>query len=133
LSLDVPSHNRSTAGQIMARPKGVTYIRRAFVVLAALLVAASIAWAAQTIEGKIMSVDRHGVTLHDGTKLMIPPYVKVQRDTLKKGVMVIATYVEQGGQKVVNSIEVHPEEESQRPHSPGTPKLPKNYPWPRPL
>jgi hypothetical protein len=108
-------------------------MRRALVVLAALLVAASIAWAAQTIEGKIMSVDRHGVTLHDGTKLMIPPYVKVQRDTLKKGVMVIATYVERGGQKVVNSIEVHPKKESQRPHSPGTPKLPKNYPWPRPL
>ena len=86
-------------------------MKRGFVVLA-LLVAASIAWADQTIEGEIMSVDRHGVTLHDGTKLMIPPYVEVQRDTLKEGVIVKATYEEKGGQKVVTSIMVQPEKES---------------------
>jgi len=110
-------------------------MKQAFVVLTTLLVAASIAWAAQTIEGKIMNVDPSGkmVTLYDGTNLMIPTDVKVKRDTLKKGVTVIATYVEQGGQKVVNSIELHPEEESQRPHSPEAPELPKNYPWPTPL
>jgi hypothetical protein len=96
----------------MARPKEVTYMRRAFVVLAAFLMAASIAWAAQTIEGKIMSVNRHGVTLHDGTTLMIPPDVKVQRDTLKEGVIVKATYEEKGGQKVVTSIAVQTEKES---------------------
>ncbi len=89
-------------------------MRQAFVFLAALLVAASVAWAAQTIGGKIMSVHPAGkmVTLYDGTKLMISPGVKVQRDTLKKGVLVIATYEEQSGQKVVTSIEVHREEES---------------------
>jgi Cu/Ag efflux protein CusF len=110
-------------------------MKRAFVVLSALLVAASVAWAAQTIEGKIMTVDPSGkmVTLHDGTILMIPPDVKVKHDALKNGVTVIAVYVEQGGQKVVNSIEVHPEEESQRLHSPGAPELPKDYPWPAPL
>ena len=110
-------------------------MKRAFVVLTALLVAASVAWAAQTIEGKIMNVDPSGkmVTLYDGTNLMIPTDVKVKRDTLKKGVTIIATYVEQGGQKVVNSIEVHAAKKSQRPHSPGAPELPKNYPWPTPL
>ena len=110
-------------------------MKRAFVFLTALLVAASVVWAAQTIEGKIMNVDPSGkmVTLYDGTNLMIPTDVKVKRDTLKNGVTVIATYVEQGGQKVVNSIEVHSAEESQRPHSPGAPELPKDYPWPAPL
>ena len=108
---------------------------RALVILTALLVAASVAWAAQTIEGKIMTVDPSGkmVTLYDGTNLMIPTDVKVKRDTLKNGVTVIATYVEQGGQNVVNSIEVHAEKESQRPYSPGAPDLPKDYPWPAPL
>lgn len=84
-------------------------MRRPFALLAALLVAASVAWAAQTIEGKIMSVDPSGemVTLFDGTKLMIPPDLKVLRDALKKGATIKATYVEKGGQKVVTSIVVH--------------------------
>ncbi len=89
-------------------------MRRALLVLAALLVAVSVAWAAQTIEGKIMSVDLNGkmVTLHDGTTLMIPPDVKVQRDTLKEGVTVKVTFEQKGGQNVVTSIVVHPEKES---------------------
>ena len=87
---------------------------RALVLLTALLVAASVAWAAQTIQGKIMSVDPYGkkVTLLDGTKLMIPPHVKVQRDALKEGVTVTATFEQKDGQNVVTSIVVHPKEES---------------------
>lgn len=89
-------------------------MKRALVLLTALLVAVSIAWAAETIEGKIMSVDPSGgmVTLFDGTKLMIPPDLKVLRDAFKKGATVKATYVEKGGQKVVTSIVVHPEKGS---------------------
>ncbi len=89
-------------------------MRRALLLLAALLVAVSVAWAAQTIEGKIMDVDPSGkmVTLHDGTTLMIPPEVKVQRDALKEGVTVKVTFEQKGGQNVVTSIVVHPEKES---------------------
>lgn len=89
-------------------------MRGAFLLFAVLLVAASVAWAAQMIEGKIMSVDPYGkkVTLLDGTQLMIPPHVKVQRDALKEGVTVRATFEQKDGQNVVTSIVVHPKEES---------------------
>jgi Cu/Ag efflux protein CusF len=89
-------------------------MRRALVLLTALLVAASVAWAAQTIEGKIVDVDPSGkmVTLHDGTKLMIPPELNVMRDALKEGAIVRATYVEKNGQKVVTQILVHMEKKS---------------------
>jgi Cu/Ag efflux protein CusF len=82
--------------------------------LAALLLAASVAWAAQTIEGKIMSVDPYGkrVTLYDGTTLAIPAGVNVHRDALKEGVTVRATFEQNGGQNIVTSILVHPEKES---------------------
>ncbi len=89
-------------------------MRGALLLFAVLLVAASVAWAAQTIQGKIMSVDPYGkkVTLLDGTQLMIPLHVKVQRDALKEGVTVRATFEQQDGQNVVTSIVVHPKEES---------------------
>ena len=89
-------------------------MRRVFVLLTALLVAASVVWAAQSIEGKIKSVDPSGntVTLVDGTTLVIHPDLKVLRDALKKGATVKATYVEEGGQKVVNSIVVYLEKGS---------------------
>ena len=89
-------------------------MRRALLLMAALLVAVSVAWAAQEIEGKIMSVDAYGkmVTLHDGTTLRIPPDVKVQRDALKEGVTVKVTFEQKGGQNIVTSIVVHPEKES---------------------
>ena len=89
-------------------------MRGAFLLFAVLLVAASVAWAAQIIERKIMSVDPYGkmVTLLEGTQLMIPPHVKVQRDALKEGATVRATFEQKGGQNVVTSIVVHPKEES---------------------
>lgn len=61
-----------------------------------------------------MSVDPYGkmVTLLDGTKLMIPSHVKVQRDALKEGVTVTATFEQKGEQNVVTSLVVHPKEES---------------------
>jgi hypothetical protein len=62
----------------------------------------------QQIEGKIKSVDPAGrmVTLEDGTKLMIPPALNVQRGALKEGAIVKASFEERGGQKVVTSLEV---------------------------
>ncbi len=60
------------------------------------------------IEGMIKSVDpdRGVVMLEDGTRLVIPAALRVQRDTLREGAPVKASYEETGGQKIVTSIEV---------------------------
>ncbi len=92
-------------------------MKRTFSILVVILLAASVvsatevmAQAAQEkqIEGMIKSVDPNGgvVMLEDGTRLMIPASVRVQRDALKEGVPVKASYEETGGQKIVTSIEV---------------------------
>jgi len=83
------------------------------ILLAASVVSATAAMAQaphpeKQIEGMIKSVDpdRGVVMLEDGTKLMIPAAVRVQRDALREGVPVKASYEESGGQKIVTSIEV---------------------------
>jgi hypothetical protein len=61
------------------------------------------------VEGKIVNVSGAKVTLADGTELMIPSTVKVQRADLKPGATVKASFEErggQGGQKVVTAIAV---------------------------
>jgi uncharacterized protein DUF1344 len=69
---------------------------------------------AKEVQGKVKTLDRtkKTVTLEDGTKLMIPETIKVTSGTLKKGAMVIATYEEKDGQKVVTSILVQPPSKS---------------------
>jgi uncharacterized protein DUF1344 len=67
------------------------------------------AWA-EDIQGKIKSVDQTGriLTLEDGTQLMLPPTVRINRDNMTPGADVKASYQTKGDQKVVTSIEVHP-------------------------
>ncbi len=64
------------------------------------------------VEGKIKSVEPSGgsmkVTLDDGTQLMIPASLKVQRAALKEGAALKASFEEKGGQKVVTAIQVGP-------------------------
>jgi len=92
-------------------------MRRTVAVLTALLVALSVGWGmgalaqaqqSSDVEGKIQSVDPSGrmVTLEDGTQLLIPENVRVQRAALKEGATVKASYVERNGQKIVTAIEV---------------------------
>jgi len=92
-------------------------MKRTLSILVVILLAASIvsateamAQAAQEkqIEGTIKSVDPDGgvIMLEDGTRLMIPASVRVQRDALREGAPVKARYEESGGQKIVTSIEV---------------------------
>jgi Cu/Ag efflux protein CusF len=78
-------------------------------VVAIVMILAPIAWAADA-QGKIKSVDPSGkmVTLDDGTQLMIPPTVKVEKQMLKPGANVKASYEEKDGQKVVTSLMVMP-------------------------
>jgi len=79
------------------------------VVIAVVMTLAPVAWAAD-VEGKIKSVDPSGkmVTLADGTKLMIPPTVKVEKQALKPGANVKASYEEKDGNKVATSFMVMP-------------------------
>lgn len=65
---------------------------------------------AQAVQGKIRTLDRarKTLTLEDGTKLTFPVFVKVTPAALKRGAIISAIYEEQGGQKVVTSIEVEP-------------------------
>jgi len=82
---------------------------RLVAVVVALLLAASIAWAAE-IEGKIKAwnATTNMVTLEDGTQLSVPADAKVARDLLKEGATVKASYEEKDGQKVAKSFTVMP-------------------------
>ena len=60
------------------------------------------------VEGKIAKASGAKLTLADGTVLMIPSDVKVQRADLKPGATVKASFEELGGQKVVTAIVVEP-------------------------
>lgn len=79
----------------------------ALVTVTALMVPA--AWA-EDIQGKIKSVDQGGrmLTLEDGTQLMLPPTVRINRHNVTPGADVKASYQTKGDQKVVTSIEVEP-------------------------
>ena len=60
------------------------------------------------VEGKIANVNGAKLTLADGTELVIPSDVRVQRADLKPGATVKASFEERGGQKVVTNIAVEP-------------------------
>ena len=77
--------------------------------LVAVLTLGTVAWAGD-VEGKIKSVDTSGrvVTLEDGTTLTIPPTAKVEKNALKPGATVKASFEEKGGDKVVTAIQVTP-------------------------
>ena len=73
------------------------------------MVLAPLAFAAD-VQGKIKSVDPSGkmVTLDDGTILTIPPTLKVEKQALKPGTNVKASYEEKGGEKVATALMVMP-------------------------
>ena len=62
--------------------------------------------ATQQVQGRIQSVNANTVTLTDGTVLVIPSSVQVERSELKPGANVSASYEDRGGQKVVTIIEI---------------------------
>ena len=70
-------------------------------VIAVVMTLAPMAWA-DDVQGKIKSVDPSGkiVTLDDGTQLMIPPTLSVEKQALKPGANVKASYEEKDGRKV---------------------------------
>lgn len=78
-------------------------------VIAVVMALAPVAWAGD-VQGKIKSVDPSGkmVTLDDGTQLTIPPTIKLEKQALKPGANVKASYEEKDGQKVATSFMVMP-------------------------
>jgi len=77
--------------------------------VAVVMMLAPPAWAAD-VQGKIKSVDASGrmVTLDDGTQLTLPPTLTVEKQSLKPGASVKASYEEKDGQKVATSFMVMP-------------------------
>ena len=77
--------------------------------IAFIIVLAPTAWAAD-VQGKIKSFDpnANAVVLEDGTQIMIPPTVRVERQALQPGANVKASYEEKDGHKVATSIAVTP-------------------------
>lgn len=78
-------------------------------VVTIVMVLAPLAYAAD-VQGKIKSVDPSGkmVTLDDGTMLTIPPTLKIEKQALKPGASVKASYEEKGGEKVATALTVMP-------------------------
>jgi Cu/Ag efflux protein CusF len=82
---------------------------KSLTLLVALLLAASVAWAAGEVQGKVKSWDSAAgtVTLEDGTMLSVPESVKERAD-IKEGATVKASYDEKDGKKVVSTMQVTP-------------------------
>jgi Cu/Ag efflux protein CusF len=80
---------------------------RVVTMLAALLLATAVAWAAD-IEGKVKTWDpaTKMITLEDGTQLSVAADAKMMGDQVKEGSTVKASYDEKDGKKVVTQIEV---------------------------
>jgi Protein of unknown function (DUF1344) len=81
-----------------------------FVLLAvAVMVLAPLSFAAD-VQGKIKSVDPSGrmVTLDDGTQIVIPATLTVEKSALKPGASVKASCDEKDGQKIAKSLTVMP-------------------------
>lgn len=67
--------------------------------------------AKKTVEGQVGSVDSSrttitAITLTDGTKLVTPPGATIRPGALVEGMIVIASYREENGEKVLTEITV---------------------------
>ena len=80
----------------------------AVVAIAALSLAPA-CWA-EDIQGKLKSVDANGrvLTLDDGTRLTVPPQMKIDRSGLQPGAQVKASYEDRSGEKVITDLQVMP-------------------------
>jgi ferric-dicitrate binding protein FerR (iron transport regulator) len=94
-------------GVAKQRKKGVYTMGRIVTILAAVLLVASVAGAAD-IEGKVKTWDAATkmITLEDGTQLSMAADAKMMGDPVKEGSTVKASYDEKDGKKVITQIEV---------------------------
>jgi hypothetical protein len=94
-------------GVAKQRKKEVYTMGRIVTILAAVLLVASVAGAAD-IEGKVKTWDAATkmITLEDGTQLSMAADAKMMGDPVKEGSTVKASYDEKDGKKVITQIEV---------------------------
>lgn len=95
----------------------------AAITVMALMASSSVASAAE-VEGTVKSVDVSGeiVTLEDGTTLVLAPTSSVDREALKPGAHVKASYDSKDGKNMVTIIEVRQGMPMTPPASQDTPK-----------
>jgi len=79
--------------------------------LVGVLTVAPATWAADT-KGKVKSVETNGtsVTLEDGSLLVIPPSLQIERKDLQPGAQVKVSYEDVNGEKIITVIEIQPAE-----------------------
>jgi hypothetical protein len=60
--------------------------------------------------GQVQSVDETGtkITLTDGTKLLTPPGSAIRPGSLEEGTLVVATYREENGDKILTRLSLPP-------------------------
>jgi hypothetical protein len=74
------------------------------------------------VEGQVKSIDPTGteLTLADGTKLSTPPRTVIRSGVLSEGAVVIASYREENGKKVLTGLAVKdPAAAPEAPRAPG--------------
>jgi hypothetical protein len=82
------------------------------------------------IQGQVKSVHPSGteLTLMDGTRLVAPPGSVIRPGLLTEGAIVIATYREEGGEKVMTELAVGKEPSASPPSEPRSPREPSTAP-----
>jgi len=73
--------------------------------------------------GRVQSVDESGteLTLIDGTKLLTPPGAMLRPGALEEGMLVVAMYREQNGEKILTRLSLG-ESEPAPAATPGSPR-----------
>ena len=72
---------------------------------------ATMVWAGDIqVQGKVRSLDSTGriLKLEDGTRLVIPPEMQIERDALQPGADVRASFDAMNGENFITDIEVQP-------------------------
>ena len=71
------------------------------------------------VEGQVQSIDVSGtaITLTDGTKLLTPAGATLRPGALMEGMMVVASYREENGDKVLTGLAV--KDRGRAPATPG--------------
>ncbi len=83
----------------------------------------------KTIEGEVRSVHPSGteLTLTDGTTLSTPPGAAIRPGVLAEGAIVVASYREENGKKILTGLMLK-EPATSPPASPGAPGTPRTPP-----
>jgi hypothetical protein len=84
----------------------------------------------KTVQGQVKSINpsRTELTLTDGTKLVAPPGAVIRPGLLTEGAIVIASYREEAGEKVMTELALVKEPSASPPGEPRSPAQPSTTP-----